>query len=94
MTVTSAIGRDYSDERLRVLVEEFITQQRSIFTLKGGCDYVLYWAMEDAYNTGTGLYESAQLSHYDCERVNKVLGKIVKEGRIVVECDHFHKFLN
>ncbi len=31
----------YSDAELRNLVEEYITQQKSEFTLKGVCSYVL-----------------------------------------------------
>ena len=45
MTQNNAIGIDYSDQRLRVLVEEYITQQRGTFSLQGACAYVLYWAM-------------------------------------------------
>ena len=37
----------YTDAELRNLVEEFITQQKTEFTLKGVCSYVLYWAVED-----------------------------------------------
>lgn len=37
----------YTDCELRNLVEEYITQQKSGFTLKGVCSYVLYWAVED-----------------------------------------------
>lgn len=37
----------YTDAELRNLVEEYITQQKSGFTLKGVCSYVLYWAVED-----------------------------------------------
>lgn len=47
MSACTPISIKYSDERLRILVEEFITQQRSTFTLKGVCNYVLYWAMEE-----------------------------------------------
>ena len=35
MTQNNAIGIDYSDQRLRVLVEEYITQQRGTFSLQG-----------------------------------------------------------
>ena len=37
----------YIDAELRNLVEEYITQQKSEFTLKGVCSYVLYWAVDD-----------------------------------------------
>lgn len=49
---------NYSDSKLRILVEEYITQQRSTFTLDGLCSYVQYWAMEDVHTTNVGLYES------------------------------------
>lgn len=79
MIDNNPISISYSDEKLRILVEEYITQQRSAFTLKGVCSYVLYWAMEDGYTTGAGLFEINQLSHTDCVRINGVLEKIVRE---------------
>lgn len=39
MTHNNAIGIDYSDQRLRVLVEEYITQQRGTISLQGACAY-------------------------------------------------------
>ncbi len=36
-----------TDTELRTHVEEYITQQKSEFTLKGVCSYILYWAVED-----------------------------------------------
>ncbi|MBO7466808.1 MAG: hypothetical protein J6T94_03890 [Bacteroidaceae bacterium] len=70
MTTSNTIAINYSDEKLRILVEEYITQQRSSFTLKGVCSYVLYWAMEDGHTTGVGLYESNQLASADCNRIS------------------------
>lgn len=32
---------EYSDEKLRILVEEYITIQKKEFTFKGLCSYVL-----------------------------------------------------
>ena len=78
------ISINYSDEKLRILIEEYITQQRTSFTLKGVCSYVLYWAMEDGHTTGAGLFESDQLAQTDCERVIGVLAKIANEGRITI----------
>ncbi len=72
----------YSDEIIRILVEEYITQQRTSFTLKGVCSYVLYWAKEDGHTTNSGLYKSNQLAQSDCDRISEVLIKIVGEGRI------------
>ena len=86
---------NYSDSKLRILVEEYITQRRSTFTLDGLCSYVLYWAMEDGHTTNAGLYESNQLAQTDCDRISSVLQKIVSEGRIAAaENDSFCKTLN
>ncbi len=41
-TNTNPISVTYSDAELRNLVEEYITQQKSEFTLKGVCSYVLF----------------------------------------------------
>ena len=94
MTDNNTIAINYSDEKLRILVEEYITQQRSTFSLKGVCSYVLYWAMEDGHTIGNSLYESNQLSKADCERVCGVLGRIVSEGRIVAKGEQFEKLMN
>lgn len=90
----NTISINYSDERLRILVEEYITQQKSSFTLKGVCSYVLYWAMEDGHTTNTGLFESSQLTPADCQRVCGVLEKIAQEGRIVADGDEYRQVMN
>lgn len=83
----------FSDEKLRILVEEYITQQRRAFTLNGVCSYVLYWAMEDGKTTNAGLYESNQLSQTDSDHISAVLEKIVDEGRIAATGkDTYSKF--
>ena len=89
MTDTNPIRINYSDARLRVLIEEYITQQRSAFTLAGVCSYVLYWAMEDGHTTNTGLFESSQLAPTDFQRVCAVLEKIVQEGRIAADGEQY-----
>ena len=94
MTQNNAIGIDYSDQRLRVLVEEYITQQRGTFTLQGACAYVLYWAMEDGHTTNNGLYESNKLAQSDCDRISSMLQKIVSEGRITCVGTQFEKLTN
>jgi hypothetical protein len=91
---SNTISINYSNDKLRILVEEYITQQRSSFTLKGVCSYVLYWAMEDGHTNGAGLFESNQLSTVDRDRINVVLDKIVGEGRIAVDGEHFIKLNN
>lgn len=84
----TTISVTYSDERLRTLVEEFITMQKHEFTFKGLCSYVLYWAKEECRTANTGLYESNQLDPKDCERLSGILRKIVGEGRISFDpCD-------
>lgn len=80
MTDNSTISINYSDEKLRVLVEEYITQQRGTFTLKGVCSYMLYWAMEDGNDKG--IYEGYQMKETDSVRVKSIIEQIVKEGRI------------
>lgn len=91
MPPNNVIGINYSDQSLRVLVEEYITQQRSTFTLQGVCNYVLYWAMEEGHTipAAGALYDSNQLAPADCERVSAVLEKIAKEGRIAADGKHF-----
>ena len=94
MTVNNPISINYSDEKLRVLVEEYITQQRGSFTLKGACSYILYWAMEDGHTTDAGLFESSQLAQEDCDRVSSLLRKIAAEGRIVADGEQYRKSEN
>ena len=86
MIDNNPISINYSDEKLRILVEEYITQQRYAFTLKGVCDYVLYWTMEDgkANQSNNKLYEGNTISQNDCKRISRLLEKIAGEGRIGV----------
>jgi hypothetical protein len=87
MTQNKTIGIDYTDQRLRVLVEEYIIQQRGTFFLQGVCNYVLYWAMEEGHTTATCLYEGNQLCKSDCDKVKTVLDKIISEGRLITTDD-------
>lgn len=83
----------YSDSKLRTLVEEYITQQKSEFTLKGVCSYILYWAIEDGNvsNTKT-LIESNKLSSNDQDRVKRILDAISVDGRIEANSsEHYRK---
>lgn len=88
------ISINYSDEKLRILVEEYITQQKGSFTLKGVCSYILYWAMEDGHTTGVGLFESNQLAKVDRDRISCVLEKIASEGRIAANGEQYKKLMN
>lgn len=78
----------YSDSKLRILVEEYITQQKAEFTLKGLCSYVLYWAIEDGkVADGMSLIESDELSNNDQKRVETVLEAIIADSRIEAGSD-------
>lgn len=74
----------YTDSKLRILIEEFIAMQRSQFTFRELCSYILYRAMEEGRTATQGLYESNVLATADAERVTSVLDKIVAEGRLAV----------
>lgn len=84
MSDTNPIKINYSDVRLRVLVEEYITQQRDTFTLRGVCSHILYWAMEEgkASQPGNSLFEGDKVCQADCERISAILNQHVREGRI------------
>lgn len=90
-TNNNPISIIYSDEKLRILVEEYITQQRREFTFKGLCSYIMYWAMEDGKtaNGGNAIYDSYQMSPVDCDRVCSILESIVKDGRLVKASEHY-----
>ena len=85
MSNTNAISINYSDEKLRILVEEYITQQRKEFSFQGLCSYVLYWAMEDNH----ALYGSYQMAASDSDRLRTILDSIVSDGRLVKAADHY-----
>ena len=72
----------YSDEKLRILVEEYITMQKTEFTFKEVCSYILYRAMEEERTAHKGLYETNQLSQADYERASSILRKIIVENRL------------
>lgn len=91
--MNNPISVTYSDERLSILVEEYITMQKHDFTFKSLCSYVLYWAKEEGKTANTGLYENNQLDPKDCERLNKILEKVVSEGRIKVDSSKEKKFI-
>lgn len=83
-TDNKAISVTYSDEKLRILVEEFITMQRRDFSFKSLCSFVLYRAMEEGRTSNTGLYQSNELQPIDRERLYRILDRIKEEGRIAV----------
>lgn len=72
----------YTDQELSVLVEEYITQQRLEFSLKGLYSYVVYWGMEDGRITGN------QLQQEDKVRIHNIIDRIIREGRIRVVDDN------
>lgn len=78
----------YTDAELRNLVEEYITQQKSGFTLKGVYSYVLYWAVEDdKVAQGHSLIVGNTISNADQQRVKRLLEAVVTDGRIVPVSD-------
>lgn len=81
MANNNTIAINDSDEKLRILVEEYITQQRKEFSFQGLCSYILYWAMEDSKTSD--IYEGYQMTETDSKRVNHILEQIVREGRLV-----------
>ena len=84
MTNNNPIPINYSDEKLRILVEEYISQQRKEFSFQGLCSYILYWAMEDNHS----LYDSYQMAS-DSERVRGILDSIVKDGRLAKDAENY-----
>ena len=91
MTNNNTISIKYSDEKLRILVEEYITQQRNTITLKGVCSYVLYWAMEDgkAMQEGESLFDGSAIKDGDQQRISHILDTIAADGRLTKETDHY-----
>ena len=71
--MNNPISVTYSDERLRTIVEEYITMQKQEFTFKDLCSYVLYWAKEEGKTANTGLsYHQRQAIDYAIECIMKV----------------------
>lgn len=89
--MNNSIQVTYSDTKLRILVEEYIAMQRTQFTFRELCSYILYRAMEEGRTATPGLYDSNQLSADDCTRVNIVLDKIISEGRLAVASEGYDK---
>lgn len=82
----------YTDAELRNLIEEYITQQKTEFTLKGVCSYILYWAVEDdKVAQGNSLIESNEISNADQKRVKRILEAVVADGRIANIGDELFK---
>lgn len=93
-TNINAISVTYSDAKLRILVEEYITQQKSEFTLKGVCSYILYWAVEDGKVTEIrSLIESEEMQTRDQDRVKRILETIIADGRIATAFDCVTKYI-
>lgn len=96
MTQTNPIKISYTDARLRVLVEEYITQRRCSFTLKDVCSYILYWAIEEgkATQSGDSLIDGETICQEDSERICRFINQIVSEGRLAVQGERFNKLLS
>lgn len=88
------ISVTYTDAEQQNLVEEYITQQKSEFTLKGVCSFILYCAVEDhrVVCPEGGLCEANALQPEDQRRIKSILHDIVTDGRIVaLGADSFKK---
>ena len=82
----------YTDSELRNLVEEYITQQKSEFTFKGVCSYILYWAVEDGkVADGNNLIQSDKLIQTVQDKVMSILKSIMADGRIVATSSEIYK---
>ena len=68
--------KPYTPSELSILVEEYITQQPSQFTLKGLCSYIVFWGMEDGRIAGHQLPAEQQ------QTIGHILERIVRDGRI------------
>lgn len=66
--------------------------QRSEFTFKGVCSYILYRAMEEGKTIGNIIYESNQLKAENCASVSAILRKIISEGRIATKDTKIESF--
>ena len=80
------IAVTYSTEEMRILVEEFIRQQKKEFSFRSLCSFILYWAMEEGktLENGSAFRESNELQESDQERVRRILESITKDGRIAI----------
>ena len=83
MMTCNPVSVTYTDAELRNLVEEYITQQKSEFTLKDVCSFVLYWAVEDGKvaNNKT-IIASNNLQPNEQEKLKQILETIISDGRI------------
>lgn len=71
----------FTSRELSILVEEYITQQRFEFTLKGLYSYIVYWAMEDHRILGDHLRAKEK------KMVRDIIDRISRDGRIRVTED-------
>lgn len=76
------ISINYTYEKQRLLVEEYIIQQRADFTFEGVCSYILYWAMEEgkAEQDGKTTFDNIAINESDQRRVSNILDAIVSDG--------------
>ena len=83
---SSPLAVTYSNAEMRILVEEFISQQKKEFTFKSLCSFILYWAMEEGKTAGNGstVRESNELQESDQDLVRRIVESIVKDGRIAI----------
>lgn len=84
---------NFYDVELRNLIEEYITHQKTEFTLKSACSYVLYWLVEDGkIAEAEGMIESNELQSSDQDRVRHTLSAIVEDGKNAFAADDDTKY--
>ena len=83
MSPNNPITLAYSDAELRILVEEFVVQQKKDFTFRSLCSFILYWAMEEGKTVGNGIIirKGYELQGSDQDRIRCILESIAKDGR-------------
>lgn len=77
---------DYSDEELRIVVEDYIATQRTEFTFKGLCLAVLHRAMDEGKTVDSRhtQYESNELQPSDGIRISHILWDLIFDRRIII----------
>ena len=82
----SPVTLAFSNAEIRILIEEFISQQEKVFTFRSLCSFILYRAMEEGKTVGicSAIRESNELQDSDQNRVWCILESIVKDGRIAI----------
>ena len=87
MTINyNPVPLDYTDEELRTVVEDYIAAQKSEFSFKRLCLYVLHRAMDEGKTVDSRhtQYESNELKATDGIRISRILWDMIFERRIII----------